>query len=259
MPSAPARSRSMLIRPLWFALCLAPLHAATVFVGPTRPITTIQAGINAANPGDSISIDPGTYPEADVINRNFGVTGLGIGGSATGNSFLITGTSVFVSIGGTFSSSVEIGPGAGLTATTVGNITVDPGGFLTATTSSGNVTFSPGSTFSLLLGGPVTAAGTVNLNSATLSVSLLSTVPPGFSSTIVSASAITGTFNGLPNNAVFTAAGTNFRINYTSTSVTLTVLAPSVPSVSNAALLLLACGLVAAGILLAHRRDVISA
>lgn len=41
--------------------------------------------------------------------------------------------------------------------------------------------------------------------------------------TILQAGSVSGTFNGLPNNATFTVGGVTYRINYTATAVTLTV------------------------------------
>jgi hypothetical protein len=48
--------------------CLVfPASAATINVGPTRAITTIQGGIDAASAGDTVRIDAGTYA-ADFTN-----------------------------------------------------------------------------------------------------------------------------------------------------------------------------------------------
>ncbi|MRR31120.1 hypothetical protein EG834_12535, partial [bacterium] len=50
--------------------------ACTTFGGPVRNITqgtwylTIQAGVDAANPGDILEVSPGTYNENVVINKN---------------------------------------------------------------------------------------------------------------------------------------------------------------------------------------------
>jgi hypothetical protein len=73
--------------------------------------------------------------------------------------------------------------------------------------------------------------GTVNLaGRSTLLASLGFSSAVGDSFTIVTAAGgITGTFNGLPNNALFDLNGTTFRINYTANSIVLThVAAPAV-------------------------------
>ncbi len=49
---------------MWI-LSFAPLaQAATLTVGPTQPYTTIQAAVNAANDGDHVVVDAGTYAES---------------------------------------------------------------------------------------------------------------------------------------------------------------------------------------------------
>ncbi len=45
-----------------FAMATAA-NAAVIRVGPNRPITSIQAGVDLADPGDTILVDPGTYME----------------------------------------------------------------------------------------------------------------------------------------------------------------------------------------------------
>ncbi len=53
----------------------ARLALATLHVGSHEPYTTIQSAINAANPGDTIQIDPGTY----VANGSTVVSGSAVG------------------------------------------------------------------------------------------------------------------------------------------------------------------------------------
>jgi LPXTG-motif cell wall-anchored protein len=66
--------------------------------------------------------------------------------------------------------------------------------------------------------------GTAALNDATLNIALTTTPADGTVFTIVSAASITGTFAGLANGASITANGVTFRINYSTTTVTLTKL-----------------------------------
>lgn len=70
----------------------------------------------------------------------------------------------------------------------------------------------------------ISSNGTVTLTGAALNVSLLGAFAPPLSSvlTIASAGTISGTFDGLANNAVISVGGQSYRINYTSTTVTLT-------------------------------------
>ncbi len=64
------RSRRQEIRPQ-FRSCLELLEGrvvpATLRVGSTEPYATIQAAVNAASPGDTIRVDPGTYTEQVTI------------------------------------------------------------------------------------------------------------------------------------------------------------------------------------------------
>ena len=48
------------------ASALSPLRPATLFVGPTRPLTTIGAALAVAAPGDLILVDAATYPAFTV-------------------------------------------------------------------------------------------------------------------------------------------------------------------------------------------------
>jgi parallel beta-helix repeat protein len=54
-----------------------------IFV-PTPEYPTIQSGIDAANPGDAVVVDPGTYPENITISTN----GIMLQGSGTGGTII---------------------------------------------------------------------------------------------------------------------------------------------------------------------------
>lgn len=82
---------------LSLAVCALPAHAATIFVSPCGsngwtgtsavcaaplgPKRTIQAAINAANPGDFVHVLPGTYVE-QIDLQGKAITLLGTGGAA---------------------------------------------------------------------------------------------------------------------------------------------------------------------------------
>ena len=118
-----------------------------------------------------------------------------------------------------------------------GGTTVNSGGSLSVGNSPGCMTFSTltlssGSNFDEEIAGGTACSqydqtivtGTANLNGATLNVTPSYTPSVGTVFTIIQAGNVTGTFNGLSDGATFTANGIQFRVNYTSTNVTLTVL-----------------------------------
>ncbi|MEM2962781.1 MAG: right-handed parallel beta-helix repeat-containing protein, partial [Candidatus Bathyarchaeia archaeon] len=53
------------------------VRAAELHVGPGQPYTTIQAAVNAANPGDTIIVHPGTYDEQVVVDKSLTIQGYG--------------------------------------------------------------------------------------------------------------------------------------------------------------------------------------
>jgi LPXTG-motif cell wall-anchored protein len=95
-----------------------------------------------------------------------------------------------------------------------------------------SLTLTAGSNFDEEIAGDAACSGydrttvttTAALNNATLNVLPTFTPAAGTIFTIIQAGNITGTFNGLADGATFTANGIQFRINYTSTQVNLTVL-----------------------------------
>jgi hypothetical protein len=77
------------------------------------------------------------------------------------------------------------------------------------------------------------ASGTVFLNDAVINLTLLEDYVSTYGNvfTIVQGSSLNGTFSGLSNGDVISVGDKSFRINYTSTSVTLTDITPQAPSV----------------------------
>jgi autotransporter-associated beta strand protein len=110
--------------------------------------------------------------------------------------------------------------------------TISPGGADPGILTSSIVSFVGGSTFRVRLNGTLagsgydqlSVAGLIGLNdSPTLDLSLGFASAVGDTFVILSGSGgIPGTFNGLPDGAVFGVAGGAFRINYTANTVVLT-------------------------------------
>ncbi|HSX41531.1 MAG TPA: DUF5050 domain-containing protein [Candidatus Saccharimonadales bacterium] len=165
------------------------------------------------------------------------------------------------------------------TGTVTGTLTVNSGGNLSpghspGCLSSGNLTLS--GTYTVQIAGTTACTdydqtqvtGTVNLNNATLSLSLLNGFSPkaGDSFTIIDndgTDAVTGTFNNLPEGSALTLSGHIFRVSYvggTGNDVVLTALnvpgAPNTGGGAAASSLLLIVGLIstALGTAAASRR-----
>ncbi len=124
----------------------------------------------------------------------------------------------------------------GLPSDVIKSVTVQAGGNVTGSpTIANSATFNSGAIFSvLILGGPggyPLTAGSIDLTGGpTLNLTLMSFATVGGVYTIMSGR-VTGTFNGLPDGAVFARGGSYFRIHYGS-SVTLTCLIPP-PSITS--------------------------
>lgn len=135
-------------------------------------------------------------------------------------------------------SNVIVNSGATLAGSgTVGSITtsgaISPGGPGPGILNSGDVTFNAGS--SLLIQftgttagtgyGQLNSTGTVNLGgNPSLTVTLGSFIPTVGSTfmPIASTGGITGTFNGLADNAILTVGGRMFTVNYQANAVVIT-------------------------------------
>lgn len=97
---------------------------------------------------------------------------------------------------------------------------------------TGNVAFANSNSFNIEINGPtlgtqydqLNVLGSVNLNNATLNISLGFTPLSGQSFTIVNATGVLiGTFNGLPNGSTFSVGGNTLRIDYGTSSVVVSV------------------------------------
>ena len=119
--------------------------------------------------------------------------------------------------------------------------TLFPGstGTASVTLNTADVTFASGAIYGVNLNtGPtsdlLSCTGTVTLGGATLTIMSAPVVAYGTVFTIISASTlVTGTFNGLSDNAIFSQAFRSYQINYTSTTVTLTDITPPVGYLSS--------------------------
>lgn len=71
--TSPARSQSQ------SPTCTATGGGSVVLVGASRTLTTLAAGVAAANPGDTICMDPGDYPDSNgvVITKQLRILGVG--------------------------------------------------------------------------------------------------------------------------------------------------------------------------------------
>ncbi len=189
-----------------------------------------DSNLNVAS-GSRLDLDGAVSSAAWVYKTGSGTLAFGgISPSFTGRTFVNAGTLlVNGSLAGT--DLVPVSSGATLGGSgTVPAITVASGATLAPGTSpgilsSGNVAFSSGSTFSVELNGTTVGTqydqldvtGTVDLGSATLSVSLGFAPTSGDTFNIINndgSEAITGTFNGLAEGATFTIGADAFQISY---------------------------------------------
>ena len=173
----------------------------------------------------------GSFNVLDVIatNAQTGATGR----IQEGVNLVSTGGTV-KALAGSYTENVNVNKAAtllgtptinGTLATSVAGAKISPG-FSPGIINSGDLSLVSGSTLSIETvsnAGPgtghdqINVTGTVNLGSATLDVINSFTPAGGTSFTIINndgADAVTGTFNGLPEGAVFMLGGSFFRITY---------------------------------------------
>jgi hypothetical protein len=175
------------------------------------------------------------------------ISGASYGGVA-GQGPTIEISSGSVKWGGTLGEiDTVVGPGSTLKGTgTAGDVTVQSSGAINVGNSPGcmtmaSLTLNNGATFTEEIAGSTacstydqtTVTGSANISDGSLNVVLSGTPAEGTVYTILSAGTVTGTFSGLANNSTLTVNGTTFRINYTATTVTLTVLGTTTTTTSS--------------------------
>jgi len=190
----------------------------------------------------TITVSGGTNDSADspTVGSNVTYVDDGTVGSTTvasGGIFKGSGTvnGLSVNTGGT------VAPGDAPACTTVNGNFTENGTYSPEIQSPGTATACPNPDYDQII---VTGAGsTVNLTNGTLNVDLLSGFNPSTGQTFdilnnQGGSAITGTFAGLAQGAVFSVGSTKFQISYTGGTsgqdVVLTVVAPSTPVTASA-------------------------
>jgi fibronectin-binding autotransporter adhesin len=195
-------------------------------------LTLTNAASPTSGPGNSAQYSGGTTINAGALI----VSNLLFSGTGTGDVAVSGGT-----LGGTGSISGNVVVTSGAVA---------PGESAGVLSVGGNVDVNSAAQFNVELDGPATfdqlaVTGNVNLNSngnaaggATLNLTAATAaVLSGTSYTIVTGASVTGTFRNFDGNELtdgesfVSAGGVRFTIDYTPTSVSLTVAAPTVTGV----------------------------
>jgi hypothetical protein len=198
--------------------------------------TTAAAGGFFLNPLSSLDLGANTLTVAGTGDLNITNTTIGTGPINLGGSGSMTIRSQLNSTG-----TLTVGSGALLNLSTPNTveppIVVNSGGHVTvangfSTLMSRSLALNAGSSFDVVINGTaVTQFSRITSNqnitiAGNLAVTNNIAAPLGTPYGILTAQlggTLSGTFAGLPNNATFTAGGQLFQINYTSTSVVLTV------------------------------------
>lgn len=198
------------------------------------------AGGTIANGGFSSTLQGVLSGSGALTLTGSGTTTIATNGTYSGTITLGAGT---LNIAAALpSASVVVQSGATLQATgTIGSVVIQPGGNVSGSLNVTNgLTFPVGSTFNATLSSATNytqlSVGSANLTAApTLVVSLAGGyVPPvGTVFTLISGT-VSGTFNGLPEGAVFTVNGVYFQIHYGSAKLTVINPPPVVTSAATA-------------------------
>jgi len=196
---------------------ISGLYGAGLVNAQTRTVTIVPM-----TPGLNVNLGAGDTPnQLSFYSSLAGVTAgtVNVGNSSTGP--------ITVSSPTTF---------AGTAATNL-NLTNTPGASMSFPASGtdvnldgGTLTTSSGSNLNIAINGATVdtqynqlkVGGTVNLSGVVLSLTGGYTSSSGNVFTIVSATSVSGTFNGLLNSATTNFNGRTLRVNYTATAVTLT-------------------------------------
>jgi YVTN family beta-propeller protein/autotransporter-associated beta strand protein len=194
----------------------------------SRALSFLSTGGTIDTNGHNATVSGGMLGEGGLTKAGTGRLILSGIGKQTGATTVNGGV---LQIDGTQHADITVNTGATLAGSgTFDNATINTGASLTpgsaaatgALTTKGTVTFNAGSTFAVRLNG--VAAGTqfdqlnastgspVNLNGATLSVSVGYTPVGGDAFTIVANA--TGTFDGLAEGATLTVGGKLFHLTY---------------------------------------------
>jgi autotransporter-associated beta strand protein len=188
------------------------LVIAAVISGPITT-TGVHPGLIKAGPGTLVLTGANTYTGATTINAG---------------TLLVNGSQGSIPV--TVNSGATLGGTGTVGVITSNGGTLRPGSVgLGQLNTVGNLALSLTTTFSVQLSririgvvqvsvsGTLSVIGTVNLNNATLNVSLGAPSNVGDRFTILAndgTDAIVGTFNGLPEKAILTVGGVAFQISY---------------------------------------------
>lgn len=212
--------------------------------GGTVQTSSDPAALTFVFAGSTVNVNSG----GTLTSPTIGVDGRLIANGAVNGAVIVSatvGTTGF--LGGTSGISGSIG-------TITGNVTVNSGGtirpgdgsatgagILTVTGAASVVSVASGANFSINVNGPtpgngannhaqllLTSGATVDITGSTLQTTLGYAPNPGQVITFISGGAVTGTFNGLPENQLFQVGTFNAvdyfaNIHYTPTTVFFTV------------------------------------
>jgi YVTN family beta-propeller protein/autotransporter-associated beta strand protein len=188
----------------------------------SRTVSFLASGGTIDTNGQTATLTGATVGEGTLTKIGAGTLILS---GAAGHAGTTVSDGTF-QVDGTHSATITVAGGTLTGAGVVGDVTVTTGGLRPGSTaatgilSAAHVTFSTGTTFSVRLNGPdvgtdydsLGASVSADLNDATLSVQL-GYVPTIFTTFAILTNA-TGTFNGLPEGAIFTVGGKTFHITY---------------------------------------------